>query len=100
VANNFIKRRGNKMAPEITKYLSKGDSNTKYFKLVANGKDRKTCIFQLEDGNQIIKGDNQLKEYITRYYKGLFGPNECEDVAMDESRTQTYHKFQLRKMKN
>jgi hypothetical protein len=55
--------------------------------LVANGKHLKTHIFQLEDGNQIIKGDDQLKEYITQYYKGLFGPNECEDVTMDESRT-------------
>jgi hypothetical protein len=43
-------------------------------------------IFQLEDGDHIIKGDDQLKEYITRYYKGLFGPNEREDVTMNVNR--------------
>jgi hypothetical protein len=69
-----------------TNHLLKGDSNTKYFQLVANGKRRKTRIFQLEDGSRIIKGDEQLKEYITHYYKGLFGPNECEDATMNEDR--------------
>lgn len=32
-----------------TDQLLKGDSNTRYFRLVANGKHRKTHIFQLED---------------------------------------------------
>jgi hypothetical protein len=54
--------------------------------LVANGKRRKTRIFQLKDGSHIIKGDEQLKEYITHYYKGLFGPNECEDATMNKDR--------------
>ena len=35
--------------------------NTKYFHLVANGKHRKTRIFQLEDGDKIIQGDEELK---------------------------------------
>jgi len=39
--------------------------NTKYFQLIANGKHRKTRIFQLEDDGKIIKGDEQLKKYIT-----------------------------------
>jgi hypothetical protein len=69
-----------------TNHLLKGDNNTKYFQLVANGKRRKTRIFQLKDGSRIIKGDEQLKEYITHYYKGLFGPNECEDATMNEDR--------------
>jgi hypothetical protein len=37
--------------------LLQGDSNTKYFHLVANCKHRKTCIFELEDDDQIIKLD-------------------------------------------
>jgi len=37
---------------------------------------RKTRIFQLEDGDKIIKGDEELKKYITNYYRGLFGPSE------------------------
>jgi hypothetical protein len=54
--------------------LLQGDNNTKYFHLVANGKHRKTRISQLEDGVQIIRGEEHLKSYITDYYKGLFGP--------------------------
>ena len=45
-----------------------GDMNTKYFHLVANGKHRKTKNFQLEDGDKIIQGDEELKKntlYIT-----------------------------------
>jgi hypothetical protein len=34
--------------------LLKGNSNTKYFQLVANGKYRKTRIFKLEEGEQIV----------------------------------------------
>jgi hypothetical protein len=51
--------------------LLKGDDNTKYFQLIANGRHRTTWIFQLEEGNRIIKGD---EEYITEYYKRIFGP--------------------------
>jgi hypothetical protein len=56
-----------------TKNLLQGDMNTKYFQLLANGKHRKTRIYQLEDDTRIIDGDNDLKAYITTYYKGLFG---------------------------
>jgi hypothetical protein len=35
--------------------LLQGDSNMKYFHLVANGKHRKTHIFQLKDSGQIIQ---------------------------------------------
>jgi hypothetical protein len=41
--------------------ILQGDSNTKYFHLVANDKHRKTHIFQLEDDGQIIKGEEPLK---------------------------------------
>lgn len=36
--------------------LLEGDSNTKYFQLLANGKQRKTRIYQLLDGDHIISG--------------------------------------------
>jgi hypothetical protein len=58
------------------KHLLEGDANTKYYHLLANGRHRKTRIFQLEDGNSIITGDAHLKEHITSYYKNLFGPSE------------------------
>jgi hypothetical protein len=43
------------------KHLLEGDANTKYFHLLANGRHRKTRIFQLEDGDTIISGDAHLK---------------------------------------
>jgi hypothetical protein len=39
----------------------------------------------LEEGNRIIKGDEALKEYITEYYKRLFGPAECTDFSLNEN---------------
>ena len=62
--------------------------NTKYFQLIANGKHSKTRIFQLEDGGKIIKGDEQLKKYITDYYRGLFGSSVFFPLALDESRRE------------
>jgi hypothetical protein len=57
----------------------------KYFQLVANGKYRKTIIFQLQQGETIIEGDEALKHHITRYYKELFGPCENNTISLDES---------------
>jgi len=69
------------------KNLLEGDANTKFYHLVANGKHRKTRIFQLHDGEVIISGDEALKKHITSYYKGLFGPPESNEVTLDESIT-------------
>jgi hypothetical protein len=68
-----------------TENLLKGDSNTKYFQLIANGKYRKTRISQLEEGNQVIKGDENLTTYITNYYKRLFGSSNQEGTSLNES---------------
>jgi len=51
---------------------------------LANGKHRKTRIFQLEDGHNVIDGDAQLKQHITNYYKSLFGPSENSFIQLDE----------------
>jgi hypothetical protein len=67
------------------KELPEGDSNTKYFQMVANGKHRKTRIFQLQQGDMIIEGNEALKRHITRYYKELFGPSENNMISLDES---------------
>ena len=47
--------------------------NTKYFHLIANGE-------------KIIRGDDELKKYITEYYRGLFGPSDASLLSLDESR--------------
>jgi hypothetical protein len=59
-----------------TKELLQGDNNTRYFQLVANGKRRKTIIFWLEQEEGIIEGQENLKKFITKYCKGLFGPSK------------------------
>jgi hypothetical protein len=59
--------------------------NTKYFQLLANGKHRKTRIYQLEDDMRIIEGDNDLKKYIMTYYKELFGSPQDSNLQLDES---------------
>ena len=69
-----------------TKELLEGGSNTKYFQLIANGKHRKTRIFQIHDGNQVISSDRDLKKFITTHYKGLFGPPEENNFRLDETR--------------
>jgi nicotinamide riboside kinase len=66
--------------------LLEGDSNTKYFQLVANGKYRKTRIFQLQHEDKIIEGDTKLKKHITTYYKELFGPPKPSSFSLEESR--------------
>jgi mannosylglycoprotein endo-beta-mannosidase len=57
-------------------FLLEGDSNTRYFHSVANGRHRKKRIHSLLHDNATIEGHEQLKSYITSYYKGLFGEPE------------------------
>jgi hypothetical protein len=61
----------------------KGDNNTCFFHLVSNGKHRKQHIFKLEQDDDVIVGDDNLK-YITNYYKGLFGPPDENGFTMVE----------------
>ena len=70
------------------KDLLECDADTKYYHQLANGRHRKTRIFQLEDGNNIISGDAQLKMHITNYYKNLFGPSENSPIMLDELQTE------------
>jgi hypothetical protein len=69
---------------KTTKTL-KGDNNTKYFQMVANGKKRKTRIARLEQDDGVVEGDEQLLKFITNYYKGLFGSTESNNFSMNES---------------
>jgi len=53
-----------------------GYNNTRYFRMIANGKHRKKRIFSLEHEGGKIEGQKNLKDYITQFYKELFGPPE------------------------
>ena len=62
-----------------------GDDNTQFLHMIANGKHRKKKIIQLEQDEGTIMGHENLKAYISNYYKQLFGPPEASTVALDES---------------
>jgi mannosylglycoprotein endo-beta-mannosidase len=68
------------------KHIQEGGNNTKYFHLIANGKHRKKKIFQLEQEEGTIVGDDNLKNYISEYYKKLFGAPEQNTFSMMEER--------------
>ena len=68
-------------------FILEGDSNTRYFHNVANGRHRKKLIHTLHQDEGMIEGEEQLKAFITKYYKGLFGVPEEGNFALDESRT-------------
>jgi hypothetical protein len=68
------------------KHLLQSDMNTKYFQLLANGKHRKTRIFQLQDGETgLLKRMRHLKTHTTSYYKGLFSNPIENNFRLDES---------------
>ena len=56
--------------------------------MIANGNHKKKRIFQLEQDEGTILGQENLKLYITEYYKQLFGPPEDNCVSLDESRIE------------
>ena len=62
-----------------------GYDNTKYFQMLANGRHRKKRIFTLYQDEGRIEGDAPLKDFITKYYKDLFGPCSETTLEMDES---------------
>jgi hypothetical protein len=62
------------------------DTNKRYFHSVANGGYRKKLIHSLTHDEGTIEGHEQLKSYITNYYKGLSGDPLESNLSMDESR--------------
>jgi hypothetical protein len=44
------------------------------------------AFFQLQDGSHNICGDEELKDYITLFYKILFGPPHESFITLDETR--------------
>jgi mannosylglycoprotein endo-beta-mannosidase len=69
-------------------FILEGDSNTRYFHSIANGRHRKKLIHSLVQDEGTIVGHEQLKSYITNYYKDLFGEPEEGTFTLEESRTQ------------
>jgi hypothetical protein len=63
-----------------------GDNNTKYYHLIANGKHRKKHIFSLDQEEGKIEGNEAIKNYITEFYKKLFGPPDASTLSFDANR--------------
>jgi hypothetical protein len=57
-------------------FILEGDSNTRYFHSIANGRHRKMRIHTLVQDEGTIEGRDNLKVYIMNYYKNLFGASE------------------------
>ena len=53
--------------------------------MIANGKHRRKTIIQLEHDEETVVGHENLKLYISNYYKQLFGPLKDNTVTLDES---------------
>jgi mannosylglycoprotein endo-beta-mannosidase len=65
-------------------FILEGDSNTRYFHAIANGRHRRKRIQSLVQD----EGHEHLKSYITKYYKGLFGSPEESPFSLDETQTE------------
>jgi hypothetical protein len=68
-------------------FILEGDLNTRYFHGIANVRHRRKLIQSLVQDESLIEGHEQLKSYITNYYKGLFGSPEESSFSLDEMQT-------------
>src|SRR4051812_2737399 len=59
---------------ENMRQVIQGGNNTQFFHLIANGKHTRKKIIQLEQDEGTIAGHENLKLYISEFYKKLFGP--------------------------
>jgi hypothetical protein len=62
-----------------------GDSNSRYFHNIENGRHKKKLIQSLVQDEGTIEGHEQLKAYVTDYYKGLFEDPYETILAMDQT---------------
>ena len=56
--------------------------------MLANGRHRKKYIHSLNQDEGAIEGLDELKAFITKYYKTLFGAPDEGNFTLDESQTE------------
>jgi hypothetical protein len=66
-------------------WLLKGDSNSKYYHSIANGRKRKNIVSFLESEGNVIEGDENLLKHATEYYSELFGPTDDHNIHIDHN---------------
>jgi len=59
---------------------------------VANVRRRRNTIILLENGDNIIEGDDNLLSYATEYYKNLFGPAPVNSFPADHDLWHSWEK--------
>jgi hypothetical protein len=64
-------------------HLKEGDGNSRFFHQKANGRRRKNLIVRLNQDEGIVEGQENLKRYITEFYKKLFGRSEVSSITLD-----------------
>lgn len=57
-------------------WVIKGDSNSKFFHLYANGRRRKNFITFLETDHGEVTDQQDIMNHVISFYKQLFGPNQ------------------------
>jgi type III secretory pathway component EscR len=62
-----------------------GDNNTRYYHSNANGRRRRTLIVNLNQDEGLIEGQDNLKRYITDFYKKLFGNPDLNNIRFREA---------------
>jgi hypothetical protein len=64
------------------KWIFKGDNNTEFFHLTANGRRRKKVILLLEHDGVITTDQIQIQDIIYKFYKQLFGSQTRSTVSL------------------
>ena len=64
------------------KEILQGDSNTKYLHAKANGRRRKNMITALNQAEGLITEEKEIVDYITNFYKNLFGQPDCNSIVL------------------
>jgi mannosylglycoprotein endo-beta-mannosidase len=64
-------------------WILKGDSNSRYFHGVANGRKKKCAIFSLEEEGREIRDPAELKTHVEAYYKELFGKEPEGSISLE-----------------
>ena len=73
----------------------RGDANTNFFHLVANGRRRKKTITVLESDGESLTEQTEIQAAIYTYYRKLFGIQQENNVTLGEGAWADYGRLSL-----
>ena len=71
--------------------MVKGGNNTQFFHLFVTEKQRRKKIIQLEQDEGIIVGNDNIKLYISNFYKKLLRDPNKKFVSLDDGVVEISH---------